>query len=197
MFNQHHIHSDFICFNVAIDRFVYHSSSKDYVSHQLMGSPGYKPLINITVPHAIFPYAAQVFSIKYTFIHTLYHSLYCPQLSTKVYRDCLNRAPLQCMADVLGRLPVLRTVMYWMGSISASKRSIVNALSKGYNIGLVPVAFPLSFVFALFHWSWWIQCNVIRIPSFNTLPCSGWHRGDVCGIGKWRECVVETSKRCR
>merc|ERR1719474_936953 len=87
---------------------------KDYVSHQVMGSPHHKPLINISLPHAIFPYATM--------------------LSTKMYRDCLNRAPLQCMANVLGRLPVLRTLFYWMGSISASKRSIITAMSKGHNI---------------------------------------------------------------
>ena len=41
------------------------------------------------------------------------------------------------MADVLAYLPLIRQLMGWAGSISASKQTIIKALSNGHNIGLV------------------------------------------------------------
>eukprot|EP01083_Nonionella_stella_P096460 271184_1 len=104
-------------YNYFSYRFVYHSSTKDHVTHQILGTKGYEPLIFAGGPHGIFPYAIQLM----------------PFLA----RDALNRPIVITMADVLLRLPLVRQIYLWIGGISASKKSIVNALSHGYNIGLV------------------------------------------------------------
>ena len=107
----------YIQYNYFSYRFVYHSSTKDYVTRQLMGDKSTQSLIFLGVPHAIFPYAMQ--------------------LMPPIAKDILNKPIVSCMASVLYYLPIIRQLFLWTGAIDASKKSIINALSKGYNVGLV------------------------------------------------------------
>eukprot|EP01084_Bolivina_argentea_P253010 424888_1 len=119
--NVYHNRLFFCFYNYFSYKFVYHSSVKYYVTNHLLNinNDKYcKPLIIIGLPHAIMPFAIM--------------------LSPVITKDILNKPTVGCYADILAYIPILRNLLLWAGSIPASKSNIIGAISKGYNIGIVP-----------------------------------------------------------
>ena len=114
----------FLQYNYFSYRFVYHSSTKDYISKQLTGDKNYKGLTICGVPHAIFPVGIQ--------------------LMPPVAKDVLNKPILGAMADILYYIPVIRQLFMWTGVISASKKWVVKALKNDFNVGLVAGMYNVS-----------------------------------------------------